>query len=63
MRFTKGDIAIGVICIFITGALIGMAFKPKPKFAACVEVPKVQKMPHTKAEIQRFVRYYTSQEN
>ena len=59
MNFTKGDIAVGVTCIFTTGVLVGMAFKPEPKFAACIEVPKkVSKLPETKAEKAAFIRYY-----
>lgn len=38
MNFTKGDIAVGVTCIFTTGILVGMAFKPEPKFAACTQI-------------------------
>ena len=56
---TRGDIAVGIVCIFTTGVLVGMTFKPDPKFAACIEIPKqTQKLPVTKAEKAAFVKYY-----
>lgn len=64
MTFTRGDIAVGITCIFTTGVLVGMALKPEPKFSACIEVPKktVQRMPQTQAEVQRFAKYYRRNE-
>jgi hypothetical protein len=59
MNFTRGDIAVGVTCIFTTGVLVGMVLKPEPRFAACIEIPKQsQRLPQTKAEKAAFIKYY-----
>ena len=43
---TRGDIAVGIVCIFTTGVLVGMTFAPERKFAACTEI---KQMPPPKA--------------
>lgn len=35
---TKGDIAVGAVCIFTLGVLTGLTFAPEPKFAACTQI-------------------------
>ena len=59
-RGHRADKIVLIVCVgFI--ALIALAewIRPDPKFAACIEIPKqTQRLPATKAEVARFVKYY-----
>ena len=59
MNFTKGDIAVGIVSIFITGIMVGMWLKPEHKFAACVSIPAKTSMMYQSRGDVAYWRNYT----
>lgn len=56
--FTKGDIAVGIMTVFLTGAMVGMWLKPEPRFSVCTEIkPMPEPKPMTQAQKIRHAKW------